>query len=66
LVFKLVRVAKVTPIASWSSVAHRVTLSLSLSIAMIGAVMVEANSGETPSVSLGAPSLNGDLKAGGS
>jgi hypothetical protein len=32
---------------------------------MIGAVMVEANYGETPSVSLGAPSLNRDLKTGG-
>jgi hypothetical protein len=57
------RVAKVTPIASWSSVAHRVTLSLSLSIAMIGAVMVEANFGETLSVSLGAPSLNKHIRA---
>jgi hypothetical protein len=60
-VFKLMRVAKVTPIASWSSVAHRVTLSLS--IAMIGAVMVEANFGETLSVSLGAPSLNKHIRA---
>jgi len=44
-VFELVRVAKVTPIASW-----------------IGAVMVEANSEETLSVSLGVLSLDEDLK----